>query len=488
MGAKIRIRGPQIAPNSIHGWGEATGFPHFTAKMKGEVRRLGEIDAGQRVQTAVGVAVAAGQAGEAARKRAAVELIRRHEATLRRTARRYSICSDDAEDAYQRGLEILLTKAPTADLTELIRWMQTVTKHEALAVRRNRERMLGNPIPRRAGEEEQDWVELLPSTVDGPAMQAERRERIARSREALGTLKPHELRALTLLAEGYSYAEIGQITGWSYTKINRCLAEGRQRFRAVLESSEEGRRCEDLGPLLSAFCDGETDAAQESLLRDHLRACAHCRSKLRTFRAAPEAAAALAPFLAGSRPLLERAQEILVGLANRIPGRSGAAETTIPQIAAGGGSRGAGMAALAKVMAACVGTAGGAAVCVAAGVVPADLDPLGKQTKPAIVTRSAAESMPRPQPPPTQSPPATPPAVDAQPATQDSSPAAAEQREEAASAPAPPPVSEPAAAEFSPEASAPAATVSPGTAATSTSGGSGGGGSGTSTARSEFGP
>ena len=71
-------------------------------------------------------------------------MVARHEAALRRTARRYSLCADDAEDAYQRALEILLTKAPTDDPRELIRWTQTVTKHEALAMRRNRERLLGH--------------------------------------------------------------------------------------------------------------------------------------------------------------------------------------------------------------------------------------------------------------------------------------------------------------------------------------------------------
>src|SRR6266576_6041148 len=58
---------------------------------------------------------------EAARKRAAVETYARNEATLRRTARRYSLCEDDADDALQRGLEILLSKAPTRDLRELIK-------------------------------------------------------------------------------------------------------------------------------------------------------------------------------------------------------------------------------------------------------------------------------------------------------------------------------------------------------------------------------
>jgi RNA polymerase sigma factor (sigma-70 family) len=152
-----------------------------------------------------------------ARKRAAVETYARHEAVLRRAAARYSLCAADAEDALQRGLEILLRKAPTDDPRELVKWTQTVVKREALAIRRERQRILGAPA---AGDSEgADWVELLPAGSEGPAEMVERREAIARSREALRSLKPQELRALTLLAEGYSYAEIGEITSWSRTKV-----------------------------------------------------------------------------------------------------------------------------------------------------------------------------------------------------------------------------------------------------------------------------
>ena len=157
---------------------------------------------------------------DAARKRAAVETYARHEATLRRTARRYSICADDAEDALQRALEILLKKAPSEDPRELIRWTQTVVKHEALAVRRDRERILSGPASRREEPDAEDWVALIPSRADGPPERAERQEAVARSREALQALKPQELRALTLLAEGYSYREIGEITGYSQTKVS----------------------------------------------------------------------------------------------------------------------------------------------------------------------------------------------------------------------------------------------------------------------------
>src|ERR671931_2172891 len=53
---------------------------------------------------------------------AAVELASGGSSAFRRFARRYSLCSADADDAYQRSLEILLTKAPTADRGELRAW------------------------------------------------------------------------------------------------------------------------------------------------------------------------------------------------------------------------------------------------------------------------------------------------------------------------------------------------------------------------------
>jgi RNA polymerase sigma factor (sigma-70 family) len=322
-----------------------------------------------------------------ARKRAAVETYVRHEAVLRRTARRYSLCTDDADDALQRAFEILLTKAPSDDPRELIRWTQTVVKHEALAVRRDRERILSGPAAAPADSGREDWVALIPADADGPAERFERQEQVARSREALQNLKPQELRALSLLAEGYSYREIGEITGFTHTKINRCLAEGRERFRRFLSHSEDGGRCAEMGPLLSAFCDSELGGREETLLREHLRACPSCRATLRAYRAAPRAVAALAPALPLDRSLLERAHDALAGLAARFGGGGGSADTALSQVA-GGGAGGVGAAALAKVAAVCIGTASGAAACVATGVVPAPLDLGQQQTKaPALERR-----------------------------------------------------------------------------------------------------
>jgi RNA polymerase sigma factor (sigma-70 family) len=406
---------------------------------------------------------------DAARRRAAVEMYVRNETVLRRAASRYSLCAADAEDAMQRALEILLRKAPTDDPRELIKWTQTVVKHEALAIRRERERTLGSPAAGFGGGE--DWVDLLPAAAAGPPEAAERNEAVGRSREALRALKPQELRALTLLAEGYSYAEIGDITSWSRTKVNRCLAEGRERFRSLLARSEDGRRCAEVRPLLSAFCDGEARSEEVTELREHLRTCGHCRATLRTYRAAPAAAAALAPALPLDRTLLERAHDAVAGVAARFGGGGDPAV----QIASGSGAGGAGVAGLVKVAAVCLGTAGGAAACVAGGLVPSPLDAGAARPEPAPLERrvesaepqvdyepapAPAAAPPQPKPPPAPEPvqqpepePAPPPA---EPAPAVSEPVA----ESGATETTPPPAPEPAPVE-SAETGSPAGEFGP---------------------------
>jgi RNA polymerase sigma factor (sigma-70 family) len=337
---------------------------------------------------------------DAARKRVAVEIIAQHGRALRQTARRYSLCAADAEDAYQRALEILLTKAPTGDARELIRWTQTVTKHEALAVRRNRERLLSGSPASSSEDSDEDWMALIPAPGDGPAEKVERREAIARSREALQALKPAELRALTLLAEGYSYAEISELTGFTRTKVNRSLAEGRERFRALLSSSQDGSRCKELRPLLSAFCDGEAGAKDATLMREHLRACAPCRAAMRAYRAAPRAASALVPIPPVALSLLDRFRDAIANLSSGGGGASSASGSGGVSASAAGtsaasssvagvaSSASTGVAALTKAVAVCATAVGGAAACVAVGVAPAPLD-LVDNSAPGSIERRA---------------------------------------------------------------------------------------------------
>ncbi len=161
------------------------------------------------------------------RASAAVALIEAHGALLRRVARRHSLCADDADDALQRASLILLTKGPAVDQGRLIAWMVVVTKHEAMAVRRARERVLACL----AGDLPADPLAAVASDCPDPAERAERAEHLAEARAALAALKANERLAILLQAEGYSYAEICELCGWTYTKVNRSLAEGRARLR-----------------------------------------------------------------------------------------------------------------------------------------------------------------------------------------------------------------------------------------------------------------
>src|SRR5690349_3545043 len=156
--------------------------------------------------------------GESPRTRAAEELILRtiaaHADSLLRTARRHSICIDDAHDAYQRSIEIFMAHAQRLDAGRAAGWLHVVVKREAQAIRRSRQKLLLSTELDVDGQE---------ANLPSPEEQMLRFDKISRSAEALKRLKPHELRALWLRAQGHSYSEIGALTGWTYSKVNRCL-------------------------------------------------------------------------------------------------------------------------------------------------------------------------------------------------------------------------------------------------------------------------
>ena len=230
---------------------------------------------------------------------AAIELVTYSSVSFKRTARRFSLCGHDAEDAYQRSLEILLTKAPTARRDELRPWLHTVIKHEALALRRQRERAV-------SVDDDTAGADAVPATDREPDEAATSRERVHRTAEALGGLKPSEMQCMILKALGYSYDEIAARTGFSWTKVNRSLTEGRRRFFERFGEIAAGTACRRYQPLLSVACDGHAGADDERLLKAHLASCSGCRAALREYRSAPVRLAELLP-PAIVLPLLDRA-------------------------------------------------------------------------------------------------------------------------------------------------------------------------------------
>lgn len=204
-------------------------------------------------------------------------------------ARRFASNPEDAEDAFQRGLEILLTKAPSTDENDLVPFLKTCIRHEAFALAASR---------RRSGMPLDAVVAASPTAAPGPDEHVERIERLRVGAEAMARLKPQEIRALLLRAEGHSYASIAAETGWTYTKVNRALTEGRRAFLARVEGIESGAECRELEPLLSALADGEADATAMLRLRPHVRGCPGCRATIHRYRAAPRELAAVAPPIA----------------------------------------------------------------------------------------------------------------------------------------------------------------------------------------------
>ncbi|HEY7630335.1 MAG TPA: sigma-70 family RNA polymerase sigma factor [Thermoleophilaceae bacterium] len=217
---------------------------------------------------------------------AARALVERHSGQLIATARRYSLSAEDAEDAYQRGLEIMLTRAPSLQEDYLVPWLKTVVKHEAFSIRKQRQR----------AEIVAD-SEFVSGFVPAAHEQAERLERLRVGVEAMSRLKPQEVRCLLLRAEGFSYRQICDETGFTYTKVNRCITEGRRSFLERVAGIESGAECQRLAPLLSRLVDGEATPEDLTTLRPHLRTCLACRATLRDFRETPARVAAFAPLL-----------------------------------------------------------------------------------------------------------------------------------------------------------------------------------------------
>lgn len=208
-------------------------------------------------------------------------VLSQHADALLGTARRNSLCLDDAHDAYQRAMEIFTKRAGGLTRDGAPSWLHTVVRNEARAVRKARLQLVGT--------DEADLDRQSAATVSGPEERAIGADRTARAAEALKRLKPDELRAIWLRALGLSYEEISQETGWTPTKVNRCLAEGRSTFLARYAGIESGEECQRWAPLLSAIVDGEATSAQLLEVRPHTRNCPACRATLRELSEADSA-------------------------------------------------------------------------------------------------------------------------------------------------------------------------------------------------------
>jgi RNA polymerase sigma factor (sigma-70 family) len=213
------------------------------------------------------------------------EVVREHAASMLRIARAHSLCEDDAADAFQRTLEIYLVRLDRIDHTRAGAWLRTVCKHEAIRLRAARQRVMAEDVV---------WDERPSPDVSEAHERAESLERVALAADALRACRPDEARAMLLRADGSSYAEIGELCGWSYSKVNRSLVQGRARFLACFARIESGAACAGYLPVLSAIVDGEATPDDYLALRPHLRHCTRCRATLKAMYDSEPALGALA--------------------------------------------------------------------------------------------------------------------------------------------------------------------------------------------------
>lgn len=216
---------------------------------------------------------------------AATELVLEHGAMIMRDALEHSACAEDADDAYQRSLEILLTKAPSTDPAELVPWMRIVVKNEALDITRRRLRTAGEPI---------ESVEDMAAGEDAMPDEVYVSKQLASAgAEALERLSADQVHCLLAYAHGHSYDEIAELTGFTARKVTRCVTTGRRAFASRFAAIESGSECERLEPVLQRMADGDSFAHVEA--RSHLRNCPACRATLRAYREAPSRISILFP-------------------------------------------------------------------------------------------------------------------------------------------------------------------------------------------------
>lgn len=164
------------------------------------------------------------------RARILEEALREGREALRHQARRHAPGEAEAEEAIQEASVDFLCSYDGPAGTDAVRWLSVAIKHRAWQQGKTRSLHLARTASGRA-----EGPEQLPADAGGPSDQMARAEAVERFFAALAQLKPDERIALLLFGLGCSYREIGERQGWTYTKVNRCIAEGRAALRALTD-------------------------------------------------------------------------------------------------------------------------------------------------------------------------------------------------------------------------------------------------------------
>ncbi len=164
--------------------------------------------------------------------RLAAELYADKRAYLLRIAERNAACDADAEEALQETFANFIVGFDPEGEAPPLAWITLALKRCCWRLREGAhlDRRVA-ALPETRHEEPTGLIERRPAnSTPLPERVGDRDE----ARRRLGRLKPDERTALGHLAAGYSYKEIAGARGWTYTKVNRCISEGRAALRAPL--------------------------------------------------------------------------------------------------------------------------------------------------------------------------------------------------------------------------------------------------------------
>lgn len=163
------------------------------------------------------------------------DLMRSHGRELRAQAASNSTRKGNIDDALADASVAFLRfyKGPAG--LDALRYLMVCVRTAAWEIDRRQRRVEGRHVERGMSEEAHTrLIRRLPDPGQGPEEGYEQTELTQERKDLLARLKPDERTAIAMFAYGFSYEEIGRQKGWSYRKVNRCLAEGRERLRELL--------------------------------------------------------------------------------------------------------------------------------------------------------------------------------------------------------------------------------------------------------------
>jgi RNA polymerase sigma factor (sigma-70 family) len=148
---------------------------------------------------------------------------------LLRIARRNAATAADAEEALQDAFVFFISDYDPSLGAPPLAWLTLVLKRRCWRLRD------AAHLDRRvAALPESEHEEPTGLIAKRPADSRTLSDRVAdrdEARRRLRRLKPDERTAIGMVAAGCTYGEVAGIRGWTHSKVNRCVYEGRRALR-----------------------------------------------------------------------------------------------------------------------------------------------------------------------------------------------------------------------------------------------------------------